>query len=873
MSNLSRFRKAFIALTGNNPFPWQEALYERFANGDFPSSCDLPTGLGKTSVIAIWLIALAENPVNVPRRLVYIVNRRTVVDQATEETRRIRDRLTASDRSAVLADLANRLAALAADPTAGPLAISTLRGQFADNGEWRADPARPAVVIGTIDMIGSRLLFSGYGLGFKSRPLHAGFLGQDALIVHDEAHLEPAFQELLVAIEAEQQRCREFRHLRVMELTATSRSGKEQFGLTSDDLDHAVVQKRIRAKKAIAFHAVDDEKRTADRVAELALEHKDSGHAILVFVRKLDDVDKVAERLRKAKMPVERLTGTLRGKERDELVTRPVFQRFLPPPKEGEERMPAEGTVYLICTSAGEVGVNISAGHLACDLTPYDSMTQRLGRVNRFGDGDARIDVVHPSTFDVDKDPGGYEARRAKTFDLLRKLPKRGEGRGDASPTALAKLPRDERAAAFTPMPVILPVTDILFDVWAMTSVNPPLVPEPLPGRPPVADWLHGIAGWEPSETQVAWRREVEIITGELLEKYQPEDLLDDYPLKPHELLRGRTDRVFQELMELARGEGEAPVWVIDQRGQVRVTTLGKIAEDRKEALNGVTVLLPPTAGGLRSGMLDGSATSDDTRCDDCDVADEWFDDDNRSRRRRIWDEEPAPEEMRLVREIDIRPDADDTGEEEGNTSVRRYWRWYVRPRSADDDGSRSAQEEQQLDSHLGDSETLAQRIVAALGLQQSIEGTAVQLAAKCHDLGKRRAVWQKSIRNDEYPKKVLAKSGNRKRPIDLGGYRHEFGSLIDIRNDTEFTNQPDEVRELVLHLLAAHHGRARPHFPADEAFDRESAVEVAAQLAPQIPRRYARLQRKYGRWGLAFLESLVRAADILASTSKEGSL
>jgi CRISPR-associated endonuclease/helicase Cas3 len=45
---------------------------------------------------------------------------------------------------------------------------------------------------------------AGYGRGFKTRPLHAGFLGQDSILVHDEAHLEPAFQELLTTIECEQ---------------------------------------------------------------------------------------------------------------------------------------------------------------------------------------------------------------------------------------------------------------------------------------------------------------------------------------------------------------------------------------------------------------------------------------------------------------------------------------------------------------------------------------------------------------------------------------------------------------------------------------------------------------------------------------------
>src|SRR4051812_13149037 len=81
------FGDAFTTLTGNAPFPWQRKLHDEwFAAGKFPESCNLPTGLGKTSVVAIWLIALASSRSGIPRRLVYVVNRRTVVDQTTNET-------------------------------------------------------------------------------------------------------------------------------------------------------------------------------------------------------------------------------------------------------------------------------------------------------------------------------------------------------------------------------------------------------------------------------------------------------------------------------------------------------------------------------------------------------------------------------------------------------------------------------------------------------------------------------------------------------------------------------------------------------------------------------------------------------------------
>ena len=87
------FAAIFQALTGHRPFPWQTALYESLIVGDFPDACDLPTGLGKTSVIAIWLIALAVAPKPIPRRLVYVVNRRTVVDQSTQEAESFLKRL------------------------------------------------------------------------------------------------------------------------------------------------------------------------------------------------------------------------------------------------------------------------------------------------------------------------------------------------------------------------------------------------------------------------------------------------------------------------------------------------------------------------------------------------------------------------------------------------------------------------------------------------------------------------------------------------------------------------------------------------------------------------------------------------------------
>jgi CRISPR-associated endonuclease/helicase Cas3 len=103
-------------------------------------------------------------------------------------------------------------------------------------------------------------------------------------------------------------------------------------------------------------------------------------------------------------------------------------------------------------------------------------------------------------------------------------------------------------------------------------------------------------------------------------------------------------------------------------------------------------------------------------------------------------------------------------------------------------------------------------------------------------------------------------------KPMEITNYRHEFGALIDVSGLPEFHELSAYTKDLVLHLIAAHHGRARPHFPAPEAFDHDHPESEANQVSLEVPRRFGRLQRKYGRWGLAYLESLLRASDIMAS-------
>src|SRR5579885_3349542 len=213
------FERYFKDLSGRIPYPWQRKLFRDLTAGEWPQVVPLPTGSGKTLVIYIWLLALAwslkTGAGQIPRRLAWVVNRRVVVDQASKEAGALADE--ALPRCPEL-----RQVLAGASATGKPLAISTLRGQRADDGDWARDPSTPGIIVGTVDMIGSRLLFRGYRSGAYQRPIDAGLLGVDTLIVNDEAHLSPAFARL---IEEVSRRCpagRVEKPFRVLLLSATS---------------------------------------------------------------------------------------------------------------------------------------------------------------------------------------------------------------------------------------------------------------------------------------------------------------------------------------------------------------------------------------------------------------------------------------------------------------------------------------------------------------------------------------------------------------------------------------------------------------------------------------------------------------------------
>lgn len=864
------FDTVFERLTGYRPLRWQRRLCGQFVAGEIPEMIDLPTGMGKTSVMAIWLIARdlqsVDRPNRLPTRLVYVVDRRTVVDQATALAETLADRCEA--------------AGISLRPK-----VSTLRGRFADNRGWTSDPSVPAIIVGTVDMVGSRLLFSGYRSSYKWRPLDAGLLGQDSLLVLDEAHLSEPFAKLLRDIGSNgpfQRGCG--KPARVVCMSATVEDeGSSSFHLAPGDLEgdaeSNVAVKRFHAEKHLHLHeatAVLDAE-MAKKAAELAAD----GSRVVVFARSPEMVTKVADRIRnhgdKSNKPfkdaVEVLTGTMRGLERDELLDKPVMKRFLCP-----ENSRTEGPAILVSTSAGEVGFDLNGDHLVCDAAPLDSIIQRLGRVNRRGQSVANVHIFTTRPKVVQgKDAGKstksgvtghtYETAAIKATEILKRLPRLVDDSLDASPRALADL--EKPGDTLTPKPATVELTDILLDAWSMTTVV-----EPMPGRPPVADWLRGVAEELP-DTTIAWRAELDVPGFGELDISDVEEWLDAHRVLLHEVLAVPTPKAAEWLLkrweqlggDLQKELADRPCLI--EQGGLRVTKIKRLIERlqkkaQRDLLN-AEIVLPASFGGIERGegllkeeaprSVPGGNAGALTKAPD--VADAQLP--NAGRRYRLirigelevalcGDGVASPDgSCRFV--LDLPADGD---------SIRQLVSM-VPKRDRPEFGSRA----QALAAHVDAVERHAGGIAGRLALEEPI-ATALQLAARWHDAGKRRRIWQDAVGGSA--DNPLGKSGGRMRPV-AAGYRHEFGSLREFLSFHAGNDR--DVADLAAHLIAAHHGRGRPHFPKG-GFDPDSRSE-SPRVAADAIRRFTRLQRKYGYWQLAYIESLLRCADALASAENDG--
>ena len=863
---------------GATPFAWQCELLRRFLAGELVEALDIPTGLGKTAVMAIWLVARACGA-KVARRLVYVVDRRAVVDQATVVAEELREWVKRTPEAGEALGLGKR-----------PLALSTLRGQYVDNRAWLDDPSAPAIVVGTVDMIGSRLLFSGYGVSKKMRPYHAGLLGADTLLVLDEAHLSQPFERLIEQIargvDAQERALRPGSDVvpafRSLSLSATGRPRPPTRVLTLSEADRApggTVARRLAGPKRLSLLADVGDKELPDALAREAWSLAEAGTKkarVIVFCTSREHALKVQEALEKlikgTAIPAPcLLVGGRRVHERQAAATQLATLGFVA----GSARL--DSATFVIATAAGEVGVDLDADHAACDLVAWERMVQRLGRVNRRGEGDAQVTVVPTKASDE-----AESARRDATREVLAMLSH--DTTIDVSLASLTAL-KDRAASdsalrellgrATTPALLHPPLLRAHVEAWSMTS----LVEHT--GRPEVDPWVRG---WpdeaDKPQTTLLWREYLPVnVDGSPL----PPAEVDEYfeAARPHlaekleiEAFRmagwlekrlkslgksvsrtsegaqtfGRPDDILGVLLD---GPSGSP-WFVRFKDVANAEQRRKLVE---KSLPGATLMFDTRVGGLRDGLLDGDV--DDAPLDVTAYGGDAVDRavPFRIQKRSDLDTEKAPKGWRTEA---LLPFARSAEEETAWLAIQSV----VREAAESEEGRSSAGKAQTLGEHEKWTEEEALRIAKRLALPESFT-EVLTTAARLHDEGKKAERWQRAFR---VPREggPYAKSGTSRPNIAaLEGYRHELGSLPYAEAHPRVRALSLEQRELCLHLIAAHHGAARPTIRTTGAEEPPSRL---VDRARQIALRFAALEKQWGPWGLAWWESLLRAADQTAS-------
>ena len=236
------FAAFFHAIHGHEPFPWQQALVDELAEKDeWREVLDLPTGSGKTAALdaAVFHLALRhDSPQKSALRIALVVDRRLVVDDAHERATRIAEALAHPERvkpagRPVVAEVARRLQDLAGKGEP-PLVAQRLRGGAPLEDDWARTPTQPTILCSTVDQIGSRLLFRGYGVSNRMQPVHAGLLGEGTLVLLDEVHLSEPFRQTLLAVRALGDAA-----VRAVWLSATpGASAERRYELTAADRRH-----------------------------------------------------------------------------------------------------------------------------------------------------------------------------------------------------------------------------------------------------------------------------------------------------------------------------------------------------------------------------------------------------------------------------------------------------------------------------------------------------------------------------------------------------------------------------------------------------------------------------------------------------------
>ncbi len=906
-------------------------------HGDWPR-IGLPTASGKTALIDIAVYALAMGAPGAARRIFFVVDRRVIVDEAAERAAKIAKKLLEAAPDSVLGKIAQLLRDLGGPV---PLETAVLRGGIPREDGWADSPLQPVVVCSTVDQIGSSLLFRAYGASEFGRSIRAGLAAHDALVLLDEAHTSQAFAQTLALIRGYREWADTPIELpfTVVEMSATP--GGDALRESTADLEHDVLKRRWQASKRTRLVSVEPGEGEeaakggftglVDGLAReaRALRDQKAAKVIGVIANRVRTARQVHDELKKdAGCDAILLTGRSRPYDRDRIWK--TWKGTI-----GLGRKKPDRPVFVVATQCIEVGANLDFDGLVTELASIDALEQRFGRLDRDGESAESLGATHAAIV-AQKDETSrkyedvlYGSAMAATWAWLtghvrpetrvETLPAEGKKKPKtrkvkeqfvemgvlALRNALDGTPtRESLAMPAQAAPVLMPAH---VDLLSQTSPEPEISPEP-------SVYLHGPESG-PADVQVVWRADLERDSAGWCDVVAacPPFSAEMLPVPLYALRQWLTQAAATDIADV-EGSPAGPnrvkgamAPVLCWRGVDESETL-----DRPEALRpGMTIVVRAQAGGCDEWGWN-PESKDEVR----DVGDPvklLMDRPMLRLHRNLaaqWGYEKLAATLRglengefgqAVNENPPDPDADSWVlgflkkvrnsklKGIGDATGRDCWTAVVARTMFDQNDVRGSygNTEVGLAEHMSNCAGMAAEF--ARGLPERLRRT-VRLAVEMHDIGKADPRFQAWLRggNPVSAKSLIAKSsrsGQNRAAIErarvLAGYpkggRHELMSAALLAERTEA--EADVDRELLLHLVASHHGRCRPFAPVVKDVDpvwveyggvSASSAHGLERVGSGVSERFWRLTRRYGWYGLAYLEAMVRLADQRQSESEQ---
>ena len=352
------FEEFFQRATGYQPYGYQT----RLADGGLPDVVQAPTGCGKTGIVLAWLWRRLNglDPGAAPRRLIYALPQRSLVEQVTVEAARWLANLRVADEVALHV---------------------VMGGEGTSQRQWRVDMHRPAIAVGTVDSLVSKALNRGYGIGRSIYPIDFALVTNGAHWVVDEIQLCPESTTTL----------------RQLAAFARALGTAEPFGLTCmsatvpetllDTVDNPApspaevlriepaertgeLAQRLGARRTVR-RLVAEPGDTGEIAAAARGSHR-PGTLTLIVMNTVKAAQAVYQELRNGPVSCTVLHSRFRGHERQQLAEKVTA----PPGEQGH---------IVVATQVVEAGIDLNAAVLITEAAPWPCVVQRAGRCNRTG--------------------------------------------------------------------------------------------------------------------------------------------------------------------------------------------------------------------------------------------------------------------------------------------------------------------------------------------------------------------------------------------------------------------------------------------------------------------------------------------------------